>query len=189
MMQPDVTELLRRWSAGERDGLDELIPVVYGHLRRLAHQRLRDAPNERSLNTTGLVHEVYLRFVESSGVSIQSPAHFLAVASRVMRSVLVDHARSRGAAKRGGGVALAELNEESWLADVDLDKVLELDEALRRLEQLDERQARMIEQRYFGGLGLEEIAAAMDVSLATVKRDLRSARAWLAVELSDHMTT
>lgn len=185
MEQPDVTELLRRWSAGERHGLDELIPVVYGQLRSLAHQRLRGAPGERSLNTTGLVHEAYLRLVESSGVSFLSPEHFLAVASRVMRSVLVDHARSRGAAKRGGGIALAELREESWFADVDLDKVVELDEALTRLEQLDERQARMIEQRYFGGLSLEEIAAATDVSLATVKRDRRSARAWLAAELSD----
>jgi RNA polymerase sigma factor (TIGR02999 family) len=185
MEQPDVTELLRRWSAGERHGLDELVPVVYERLRMLAHQRLRGAPGERSLNTTGLVHEAYLRLVDSSGASLQSPEHFLALASRVMRSVLVDHARSRGAAKRGGGVGLTELHEESWRADVDLDKVMELDEALTRLEQLDERQARMIEQRYFGGLPLEEIAGAMGVSLATVKRDLRSARAWLAVELSD----
>jgi len=102
-----------------------------------------------------------------------------------MRGVLVDNARSRGAAKRGGGVALVPLHEESWVADVDLDKVGELDEALTRLEQLDERQARMIEQRYFGGLSLEEIADANDVSLATVKRDLRSARAWLALALSN----
>jgi RNA polymerase sigma factor (TIGR02999 family) len=185
MEQPDLGESLRRWSAGERRELDELIPVVYGRLRSLAHQRLRRAPGERSLNTTGLVHEAYLRLVESSGISFQSPEHFLALASRLMRSVLVDHARSRGAAKRGGGATLAELHEESWFAEVDLDKVVELDEALARLEQLDERQAHMIEQRYFGGLSLEEIAGVSAVSLATVKRDLRSARAWLAAELSD----
>jgi DNA-directed RNA polymerase specialized sigma24 family protein len=100
-----------------------------------------------------------------------------------MRNVLVDHARARTAAKRGGGVALEELHEETWVADVDLDRVTELNEALIRLEQLDERQARMVEQRYFGGLTLEEIAGAMGLSLATVKRDLRSARAWLAAEL------
>jgi RNA polymerase sigma factor (TIGR02999 family) len=188
MEQPDVAELLRRWSAGERDGLDELISVVYGTLRTLAHQRLRGALGERSLNTTGLVHEAYLRLVESSGVSFQSPDHFLAVASRVMRNVLVDHARSRSAAKRGSGVTLAELHEESWFAEVDLDKVVELDEALARLEQLDDRQGRMVELRYFGGLSLGEIARAMDVSLATVKRDLRSARAWLAVELGARET-
>jgi len=181
--QEDITDLLRRWSAGESHVLDELIPVVYVLLRRLAHHRLRGAAGERSINTTELVHEAYLRFVESSGVSFQNPEHFLAVASRVMRSVLVDRARSRGAVKRGGDIVLAELHEESWIADVDLDRVADLDEALTRLEQLDERQARMIEHRYFGGLALEEIAAVMHLSLATVKRDLRSARAWLAAEL------
>ena len=185
MKRSDISDLLARWSAGERHALDELIPVVYGPLRQLAQQRLRAAPAERSLNTTGLVHEAYLRFVESSGVTFESPEHFLAVASRVMRSVLVDHSRARLAVKRGGGVALADLHEESWIANVDLDRVAELDEALSRLEHLDERQARIIEQRYFGGLSLEEIAATMHVSLATVKRDLRSARAWLALALGE----
>jgi RNA polymerase sigma factor (TIGR02999 family) len=165
--------------------LDGLIPVVYERLRALAHQRLAAAPHEHSLNTTGLVHEAYLRFVESSAATFESREHFLAIAARVMRNVLVDHARARVSAKRGGGAALLELREEAWVTGVDLDRVEDLDEALRRLEQLDERQARMIEQRYFGGLSLEEIAGAMDVSLATVKRELRSARAWLASELGE----
>ena len=165
--------------------LDRLIPVVYDRLRALAHQRLAAAPGEHSLNTTGLVHEAYLRFVESSGATFQSRDHFLAIAAGVMRNVLVDHARARVAAKRGGGAALLELREEAWVTGVDLDRVEDLDEALKRLELLDERQARMIEQRYFGGLSLEEIASAMDLSLATVKRDLRSARAWLATELGE----
>jgi RNA polymerase sigma factor (TIGR02999 family) len=165
--------------------LDRLIPVVYERLRALAHQRLAAAPGEHSLNTTGLVHEAYLRFVESAGATFQSRDHFLAIATRVMRNVLVDHARARVAAKRGGGAALLELHEEAWVTGVDLDRVEDLDEALKRLEQLDERQARMIEQRYFGGLTLEEIASAMDISLATVKRELRSARAWLATELGE----
>ena len=165
--------------------LDGLIPVVYDRLRALAHQRLAAAPGEHSLNTTGLVHEAYLRFVESSGATFQSRDHFLAIASGVMRNVLVDHARARVAAKRGGGAALLELREDAWVTGVDLDRVEDLDEALKRLELLDERQARMIEQRYFGGLSLEEIAGAMDLSLATVKRDLRSARAWLATELGE----
>jgi len=165
--------------------LDRLIPVVYDRLRALAHQRLAAAPAEHSLNTTGLVHEAYLRFVESSGATFQSRDHFLAIAAGVMRNVLVDHARARVAAKRGGGAALLELREEAWVTGVDLDRVEDLDEALKRLELLDERQARMIEQRYFGGLSLEEIASAMDLSLATVKRDLRSARAWLATELGE----
>jgi RNA polymerase sigma factor (TIGR02999 family) len=165
--------------------LDRLVPVVYERLRALAHQRLAAAPGEHSLNTTGLVHEAYLRFVESAGATFQSRDHFLAIAARVMRNVLVDHARARIAAKRGGGAALLELREEAWVTGVDLDRVEDLDEALQRLEQLDERQARMIEQRYFGGLSLEEIASAMNVSLATVKRELRSARAWLATELGE----
>jgi RNA polymerase sigma factor (TIGR02999 family) len=102
-----------------------------------------------------------------------------------MRNVLVDHARKRTAVKRGSGIPVAELHDETWVNDVDSDRVTELDEALTRLEQIDERQARMVEQRYFGGLTLEEIAATMNVSLATVKRDLRSARAWLALELDE----
>jgi RNA polymerase sigma factor (TIGR02999 family) len=165
--------------------VDRLIPVVYDRLRALAHQRLAAAPSEHSLNTTGLVHEAYLRFVESSPAAFQSRDHFLAIAAQVMRNVLVDHARARVSAKRGGGAALLELREEAWVTGVDLDRVEDLDEALKRLEQLDERQARMIEQRYFGGLSLEEVASAMDLSLATVKRELRSARAWLATELGE----
>jgi len=163
----------QRWGADEKQGLDEVVPALYEQLRSLAHQRLRGAPGERSLNTTGLVHEAYLRLVESAASSFENRDHFLAIASRVMRNVLVDKARARTTAKRGGGVALDELHEETWIADVDLDRVTELDEALTRLEQ-----------RYFGGLALEEIAATTNLSLATVKRDLRSARAWLAAELS-----
>ncbi len=183
MHQRDVTELLQRWRAGDQEVLGELVPLLYEPLRSLAHQRLRGAPSEDSLNTTGLVHEAYLRFVDAAGVASDSREHFLALASRVMRNVLVDHARARTAAKRGGGTPVVELHEDSWIAQVDIDRVAELDEALTRLEALDERQARMVEQRYFGGLSLEEIARVMHVSLATVKRDLRSARAWLAADL------
>jgi RNA polymerase sigma factor (TIGR02999 family) len=170
-------------AAGDGRKLEQVLPALYSELRSLAHQRLRRAPFERSLNTTGLVHEAYLRMVESVRTSFRDHDHFLAVSSRVMRNVLVDHARARGAAKRGGGVRLESLHEESWVADVDVDRVIGLNDALDRLELLDERQARIIEQRYFGGLTLEEIAAATGLSLATVKRELRSARAWLAAEL------
>ncbi len=163
--------------------VDLVLPELYSELHSLAHLRLRRTARGQSLNTTGLVHEAYLRLVESVRTSFRNREHFLAVSSTVMRNVLVDHARARNAGKRGGGLALEELNEASWVADVDLDRVEELHEALNRLEQLDERQARMVEQRYFGGLTLEEIAGAMELSLATVKRDLRSARAWLAAEL------
>ena len=168
----------------KKEALDKLFPVVYAQLRTLAHQRLGKAVHERSLNTTGLVHEAYLRLIDNGAATFKDRDHFLAFASRVMRSVLVDNARKRTAAKRGHGAELGELHENAWIAEVDSDRVTEIDEALTRLEELDERQARMVEQRYFGGLTLEEIAATMNVSLATVKRDLRSARAWLASELN-----
>jgi RNA polymerase sigma factor (TIGR02999 family) len=180
-----VTEPSRRPAGGEKQALDQLVSVVYAELRTLARQRLRRATAERSLNTTGLVHEAYLRFVDSGGAQFNDRNHFLAFASRVMRSVVVDHARKRIAGKRGHGLALGELHEDTWASEVDSDRVADLDEALIRLEQLDERQARMVEQRYFGGLTLEEIAATMKVSVATIKRDLRSARAWLAADLND----
>jgi RNA polymerase sigma factor (TIGR02999 family) len=171
-------------SDNRKEAFDELVPEVYAQLQSLARNRLRGAHGERSLNTTGLVHEAYLRLIESSDNPIGDREHFLAIASRVMRNVLVDHSRKRSAAKRGGGAVLGELHDAAWIAEVDRDRVTELDEALTRLEALDERQARMVEQRYFGGLTLEEIADTTSLSLATVKRELRSARAWLAAELS-----
>ena len=178
----DVSHLIQRWSAGDHEALDRLIPVVYEHLRQLAHQRLRNEPGERTLNTTAVVHEAYLRLVDSPDASLRHRSQFLALASHVMRHVIVDRARARKAAKRGGGVQDLPLEEGLWMR-VDLDAFTELDEALRRLTQLDPRQSQMLEQRYFGGLSLEETAAALDCSLATVKRELRSARAWLAKEL------
>jgi RNA polymerase sigma factor (TIGR02999 family) len=135
------------------------------------------------LNTTGLVHEAYMKLVEIPERSPGDRAQFLALASRVMRNLLVDHARARVAAKRGGGLAPLELEEAFWIPEETLDSAEELDEALRRLEALDPRQSQILEQRYFGGLSLEETAEALGVSLATVKRELRSARAWLALQL------
>jgi RNA polymerase sigma factor (TIGR02999 family) len=179
----EIATLLRRWNAGDRDAFDRLVPLLYERLRRLAHLRLRGQPGEHSLNTTGLVHEAYLKLVESPIAGLQDRNHFLALASRVMRQVLVDHARSRRAAKRGGGVIPLDIDSVAWIPQLDLDGVVELDDALQRLEAMNERQSRMLEQRYFGGLSLEETAQALGVSLATVKRELRSARAWLAVEL------
>ena len=178
----EITRLLRLWHAGDPQALDQLVPLVYQRLRRLAHLRLQARPGQ-SLDTTGLVHEAYLKLVDGPGASLRDRNHFLALASRVMRQVLTDHARARRAAKRGGGTAPVEMDEATWAPEAALDDVLELDAALRRLEQLNARQSRMLEQRYFGGLSLEETADALGTSLATVKRELRSARAWLAVEL------
>jgi RNA polymerase sigma factor (TIGR02999 family) len=178
----DISGLLRRWQEGDTQALDELMPLMYERLRKLAHQRLRTEP-DASLNTTGLVHEAYLKLVDSPGVRVQDRGHFLGLASRVMRHLLVDHARGRRAAKRGQGVTPLELREADWIADDAVEPVLELDQALQRLAAVDERRSRILEQRYFGGLSLEETAEALNVSLATVKRELRAARAWLAIEL------
>lgn len=184
---PDISGLLRRWSAGDPGARDQLIPLVYDRLRQLAHHRLRGAHGENSLNTTALVHELYLKLVDVPDVDLPDRARFLGLASQVMRNLLVDRARARLAAKRGGGEAPVEFDETRWMSDGDLDAVAELDEALKRLEVLNARQSRMLELRYFGGLSLEETAAALNVSLATVKREIRSARAWLALELKDEI--
>jgi RNA polymerase sigma factor (TIGR02999 family) len=179
----EVTGLLKRWSAGDERARDQLIPLVYQRLRELAHQRLRGAPAENSLNTTGLVHEAYIRLVDAPRVDLPDRAHFLALASEVMRNLLVDRARARLAAKRGGGQTPLELDETLWVSDENSESVTELDEALTRLQTLSPRQSLLLQHRYFGGLSLEESATAIGVSLATAKRELRSARAWLALEL------
>lgn len=181
----DITGLLRRWSAGDRVARDELIPIVYEHLRRLARQRVRSEPGI-TLDTTGLVHEAYLKLVSGPEPDLHSREHFLALASRVMRNVVIDHARARKAAKRGGGVPPGLLDDPlAAMSDTELDAYSEIDAALKRLEDVSPRQCRILEQRYFGGLSLEETAGALDISLATVKRELRSARAWLATELGE----
>lgn len=183
-----ITDLLRRWGEGDLQALDQLVPLLYDLLRQLAHQRLKGAPAEHSLNTTALVHEAYLRLVDARHPTLRDRSHFLALASRVMRCLLADHARARMAAKRGGGAAPLELNDGIRLSDDELESVAELDEALKRLEVLDPRQSLILEQRYFGGLSLEETAEATGTSLATVKRELRSARAWLLAALTSEPT-
>lgn len=183
----EVTRLLQRWTAGDVHARDQLIPLVYDRLRQLAHWRLRSAPGEHSLNTTGLVHEAYIRLVDAPRVELPDRAHFLALASQIMRNLLVDRARARATTKRGGGNAPVELEEMLWISDENLDSVTELHDALTRLEAVSPRQSQLLQQRYFGGLTLEESAAALGVSPATAKRDLRSARAWLALELKGEL--
>jgi RNA polymerase sigma factor (TIGR02999 family) len=179
----EVTGLLRRWSAGDESARDRLIPLVYDRLRELAHRRLGHAPVENSLNTTELVHEAYIRLVDAPRVDLPDRAHFLALASEIMRNLLVDRVRARLAAKRGDGIRPLDLADFEWVSDENLETVADLDDALKRLEGLSPRQGKLLQHRYFGGLTLEESAAAMGVSLATAKRELRSARAWLALEL------
>lgn len=183
----DVTHLLQRWSDGDRQALDRLVPLLYEHLRRLAHDRLRREEASPSLNTTALVHEAYIKLMDLRSARFRDRAHFLSMASRVMRCLLVDHARARHAAKRGGGAAAVELAEALWIPEPQAEAITELDEALQRLEAIDPRQSQILEQRYFGGLSLEETAEAVGLSLATVKRELRFARAWLAAELGSEI--
>lgn len=181
----EITGLLKRWSAGDPRARDQLIPLVYDQLRRLAHQRLRKVAGEQTLNTTALVHETYLCLVDVPRVDLPDRARFLALASQIMRNLLVDRVRARAAVKRGGGARRVELEEALWMTDEDLDTVQTLHDALTRLEELNPRQGQLLQHRYFGGLSLEESAAVLGVSLATAKRELRSARAWLALEVRD----
>lgn len=181
--QLDVTLLLRQWSEGDQEALNRLVPLVYAELRRLAHHRLRREHANRSLNTTGLVHDAYLKLIDVRSARFRDRAHFLAMASRVMRRLLVDQARARRAAKRGAGAEKVELDEAFSVAEPQADTLADLDDALQRLEVLDPRQGQIVEQHYFGGLSLEETAEALGVSLSTVKRDLRFAQAWLSAEL------
>lgn len=185
----DVTVLLREWGDGNREALDRLVPLLYAQLRELAHRRLRGEDALATLNTTALVHEAYLRLVDVRSARFRDRAHFMAMAARVMRRLLVDHARARRAAKRGAGAAAVELTDELAdalpVTDAQAAAIAELDDALVRLARIDERQSAILEQRYFGGLSLEETAEAVGLSLATVKRELRFARAWLAAELGE----
>ena len=180
----EVTGLLRQWSAGDESARDRLIPLLYDRLRELAHQQLGGASVDNSLNTTELVHEAYIRLVDARRVDLPDRAHFLALASEIMRNLLVDRARARFAAKRGGGVRPLDLDEFEWISDESLESVAALDDALKRLERLSPRQGQLVQHRYFGGLTLEESAMATGVSLATAKRELRAARAWLALDLN-----
>jgi RNA polymerase sigma factor (TIGR02999 family) len=182
---PDVTALLRAWSEGDRAALDHLLPVVYRELHRQAEGFMRAQPVGHTLQATALVHEAYMRLVNREQVDWNSRAHFFGVAARAMRSILVDHARARRAAKRGGGADQLTLGnlEDTGGQEVE---VLELDDALKRLAELDPRKGSLVELRYFGGLSIEEAAEVLGVSPATVKREWRTARAWLRRELTPH---
>jgi RNA polymerase sigma factor (TIGR02999 family) len=185
----EVTGLLQAWSLGDRQAFDELMPLVYEDLRRRARAYLRRERSADTLQTTSLVHEAYLKLVDQDQASWRTHGQFLAVAAQVMRRILVDHARSRQASKRGDGVRAITLKDSvARSAPASLD-ILALNQALERLAALDARQARIVELRYFAGLSLEDTAAAIELSLATVKREWTSARAWLFTQLNDHSSS
>jgi RNA polymerase sigma factor (TIGR02999 family) len=180
----EVTALLLDWSAGNRAALDRLVPLVYAELRRLAAAQLRGERRGDSLQATGLVHEAYVRLVDYRQARPRDRAHFLALAAQAMRRVLVDRARRRGSAKRGGAVLALPLDEVPEIGAMPAARLVALDDALQRLAALDERQERVVVLRYFGGLTSEETAEALGVSVATVERDWTSARLWLRRELA-----
>ncbi len=181
---PPVTELLIAWSGGDGEALDRLVPLIYGELERMARRRLRQERRGHTLDTRSLVHEAYLRLVDQQRADWRNRSQFLSVAAAMMRRVLVDHARRRQAARRGGNPVRITLGDTpDSTAAHKLEEILAVDEALERLEKLDARQGRTVTLRYFAGMTLEEIAGLLDVSLATVKRDWTVARAWLRREL------
>ena len=182
-MASQVTRLLGAWRAsGDERVLDELVPLVYDELRELAASRLRGERPDHTLQPTALVHEAYARLVDGD-VDYTDRAHFFALAATTMRRVLVDHARARATTKRGGGVADVTLDERVAASAERPDEILALDEAIERLMRRDERKGKVVELHFFGGLTYAETAAALDISEATVDRDLRMAKAWLAREL------
>src|SRR4051812_3436750 len=178
----DVTPLLLAWGRGDQAAGEQLLPAIYEELHRQAACAMRREAGEHTLQATALVHEAYLRLVDQRHVDWKKRAHFFAIAAQAMRRVLVDHARGRLAAQRGGAaqhVTLSDVAPAVGATDVDAVEVLALHDALERLAQLDADQARIVELRYFGGMSVEETAAALGVSTATVKRDWAVARAWL----------
>jgi len=180
----NVTQLLVKWSSGDSAALDALIPLVYSELRRLARYYLQQEKQGHTLSSTALVHEAYLRLVTQKEVTWQNRAHFFGVASQMMRRILVDHARKRASVKRGGEaltLALDEADPVTQQREIDL---VALDDALVGLAKMDQRQSRLVELRFFGGLSIEETSEVLGVSAPTVKRDWASARAWLFRELS-----
>ena len=185
----NVTALLRAHVAGDPDALSQLLPHVYDELRRIARRRLRHERADHTLSTSEVVHDAFLALLPMDRIDWQSRAHFFAVASRAMRNVLIDHATRRLAAKRGGGARVEPLHDllENQVASDErpIDELIAINDALARLEQIDERKARVVECRFFGGLSLEETAEALNTSPATVSRDWTFARAWLNRELSD----
>jgi RNA polymerase sigma factor (TIGR02999 family) len=177
-----VTELLRQWSSGNKEALDQLMPVVYEQLRKLASNCLRAERPDHTLRATALVHEAYVRLIDSD-VAWEDRVHFFAVSSRILRRILVDHARSNQRQKRGGKAEKLPLDEAVLVGPQTDRSILDLDEALQRLTEQDQRKGELIELIFFGGLTYDEAAAALKISPATVHRELTLAKAWLYREL------
>lgn len=181
----DVTRLLIEWSKGDKLVLEELFPLVYGELQKIARRYLRGEHRAITLQTTALVHEAYLKLIDQNRVQWQNRAHFFGIAAQAMRRILLDNARRRLAGKRGQGARHISIDSgEIDISDERAAELVDLDEALERLQEVDPDKARIVELRYFGGLSIEEAAEVLGVSVATVNRGWRTARAWLHSELA-----
>jgi RNA polymerase sigma factor (TIGR02999 family) len=187
---PDITRLLVQWSGGDAKALEQLVPLVYGELKRIASNQLRRERPEHTLEPTALVHELYLRLIDQRGATWENRLHFFSLAAQLMRRILVDHARARNADKRGGSVTRISIDEAldgAWPTPEGEDPaaadVLAVDQALERLTRLDPDQGRIVELRFFAGLSVDETAHVLKRSPRTVKREWRLARAWLYREL------
>lgn len=180
-----VTQLLIEWSNGDKAALDKLMPLIHEELRRLAHHYMSRERPSHTLQTSALVNEAYLRLVNRKGVHWQNRAHFFAIAAQLMRSILVDHARSHAYAKRGGGAHKIELDEAMIVSEERAAEVVALDDVLKELADIDPQQSRIVELRFFGGLTIEETAEVVHLSPATIKREWSTAKAWLYHQLSN----
>ena len=182
---PQITQLLLAWGGGNKAALNELTPIVYDELRRLAKTYMRGQRPGHTLQTTALVNEAYLRLIDSSRIDWQDRTHFFAMAARLMRRILVDFARARNSLKRGGDMQKVSFEEALAVPLEPETDLVALDDALKKLAELNPRQSQVVELRYFGGLSEEEIAATLEISVRTVRRDWSVARAWLYRELND----
>jgi RNA polymerase sigma factor (TIGR02999 family) len=183
----EVSRLLVDWGNGDQAALDELIPLVYDELRRLAGRYMRRESQGHTLQTSALVNEAYLRLVDQKNVQWQNRAHFFGVAAQLMRRILVDHARSRLRAKRGGGAQMVSFAEQAVISN-EVEEVIALDDALKNLAEMDLRKSQIVEMKFFGGLTTEEVAEVLKVTSRTVEREWRKAKAWLNRALSKGAT-
>jgi RNA polymerase sigma-70 factor, ECF subfamily len=182
-MSTSITQLLSAWQSGNRAALDELTPIIYNELHRLAQHYMRGENAGHTLQATALVNEAYIRLMDAEQ-PWQNRAHFMGVAAQMMRRILVDHARARGSQKRGGNKTHINIDEATIITQDNEDVVIELDDALNKLAKFDERKSKLIELRFFGGLTYEETAEVLSISTTTLDRELRMAKAWLKQELA-----
>ena len=182
----DITQLLLKWSKGSSAALEDLVPLIYPELRRLARKYMRQENPGHTLQTSALINEAYLRLAGTEAAQWQNRSHFFAVAAQVMRRILIDHARKHQVVRRGGGLLRVSLDETAFASHERASEFVALDEALTKLALVDARKSQIVEMKFFGGLTVEEVAEVMKLSPITIKREWRAAKAWLRLEITEH---